>query len=114
MRADFCTCDRPLIGDVLVFPFRVRPAVREDQSKSVACEHLIHREAVDHHGATIAAEDLAPFVGRFTRQDAIEGDGRRVPPQTVPADGLEEPSRGQRVSSTLITGAASARVPSAS
>ena len=25
-RADFCACDRPLIGDVLVFPFRVRPA----------------------------------------------------------------------------------------
>ena len=81
MSADFCTCDRPLIGDVLVFPFRVRPAVREDQSKSVACEHLIHREAVDHHGATIAAEDLAPFVGRFTRQDAIE-----MPRSTAPGE----------------------------
>jgi hypothetical protein len=48
------------------------------ETRAVACEYLVHREAIDDHDATIAADHLAPFVGGFPRQDPIEGDRRRV------------------------------------
>ena len=102
---------RPLVGDVVILAFRVRPAMREREAGPVAREDLVHREAIDDDDAAVAAEHLAAFVRRFARQDAIERDGRRVHAPHGAGRRRRRPDRGHRVSSTLITGAASARAP---
>ena len=75
---DLRTGRRPLRRNVVVFPLRVCPAMGEREPGPIARQDLVDRVTVDDHDPAIVAQDLAAFIRRFAREDAIVRDGRRV------------------------------------
>ena len=67
-RPDLVAGGESLRRDVVVLPFRMRPAVREREARSVAGEDFVDGKAVGHHRAVIPREDLPTLIGRFPGQ----------------------------------------------
>jgi hypothetical protein len=75
-RADLGAGDGPLLDDLVEFAFRVGPAVRKDETRTVAGQRRIDGKAVDDGRAAVAGQHLAAFLGRLPGEDAIRRDGR--------------------------------------
>jgi hypothetical protein len=63
--ADLSTGGWPLHRDLVVFPLRARQTMGERDARSIARQHFVDREAVDHHGAAVVPQDLAGFIAGF-------------------------------------------------
>jgi hypothetical protein len=50
--------------------------MREHEPGAIACQDFVHGEGIDDHRAAVTAQHLAAFLGRLTRQNAVEGHGR--------------------------------------